>query len=283
VTPERAVEEVARSQVALIENVEPLPEELRRDGLHNGVFVRYGTSDSAGRLKFRVGPGRYTLNGSGSRGLLAEYQVEVTGDAGPDREISMDWMRPPLGMEPFRTITGIVVEKTPAGDRPVPNAQIQSIGVGQLSGALTRTDSSGRFTMRVPPGEWFLLARSVEPPVCGLKRFTVGAEPVTITVSKGAELRGRVIDSKGEGLARQRFFGSIDTVEKDVSTAALLFRVYCDEQGRFTYPQLPPGSSGELFVSHDPAVEFGVPHTKFRYHTAEAGTIVIPDLVVPAR
>jgi hypothetical protein len=146
-------------------------------------------------------------------------------------------------------LSGVVIEKTPTGDRPVPRASVSGLRAG-FPGRHSIADDQGRFRMLRPPGEWYLYARSQEGSLAGLMPVPAAADNVSLVVSNASTITGRVIDSNGTPQAARHFAVRIDTGPDGARAGRLELRPMTDDQGRFSVSAAPVGSRGEVAVSY---------------------------------
>jgi beta-lactamase regulating signal transducer with metallopeptidase domain len=264
----------AGAEVWLIEEGGPVSKEFRQAGFGPARLNRSTTTDALGRYHYRVGPGRYSLQ-SPNAGGTAPIMVEVKNEA----EIVRDFA---LG-GPVRDtyLSGVVIEKTPTGDRPVAGATIFRLRVGSDGNYnSSRADDQGRFRMLKAPGEWIL--RAASGGLAGLMPLSPESENVTLVVSKAPTITGRVIDSNGTPQAARHVTWRIDTGPRFGTAGHFGSLTKTDDQGRFSLKIAPVGSQGELSVFHDKNPTSTTPRTVVRFEVPDPEPIVIPDLVIPA-
>ncbi len=267
----------AGAGVRLFEEGGLLPKGLRRGGLGTAQLMRISTADANGRYHFRVGPGRYSLrslNAGGTEPLL----VEVKNEAEIVRDLALE------GPARETYLSGVVIEKTPTGDRPVPRATVRRLRVGH-DGTYNPSiaDDQGRFRMLRTPGEWILYAASGDRSLAGLMPLPAEAGNVGLVVSKAPKLTGRLIDSDGTPQAARGVDVRIDSGPDFARAGHLGFGTRTDDHGWFTVRLAPVGSQGEIAVYHQRNPTSTTPRTvvKFVVSDPDPDPIVIPDLVVP--
>ncbi len=219
-------------------------------GLHPPRFagkeedlVRYAETDEAGRFALRVGLGTYTIN-----------EPDVDFEDGPvrlprltivaGRDVEQDFTIP-ADDPPWKTVRGIVRDRTADGP-PIADARLV-MGARYVMGAFGvtgpdaygDTDELGRFEMPGPTGKAFVYAHNPEGSLAG---YAVVEDKddrdLTIVVGPAATARGRVVDEKGKPWVSV----TVDcTVE--VGSGSISLHVLTDDDGRFTAPGLPPGST----------------------------------------
>ena len=186
------------ARVSLVEEGGLPPKELRR-GMDGKVqLIRRSIIDAQGRYQFRVAPGRYSLMApplGGNEPLLVEVKAEA--------EVIRDLVLRSSARASF--VRGVVLEKTPTGERPVARARVFRCGVG-TSGGSTLTDAQGRFQMLRTPGEHVLYARA-ENALAGFTPFPEKDDEIKVVVSQTTSVSGRVVDSNGKPLTN-RWSGS---------------------------------------------------------------------------
>ncbi len=258
--------------VALFEEGGALPKELRTVSASTFELNRNTYTDAQGNYQFRVGPGRYRLQGSRIDG-----NVTRTVEVKDEEEIVRDLAR--NGPDRESLLKGIVVEQTATGERPVAGAlAFRWPVVGSH-----RTDQDGKFLADQTPGETLVYAYWPDKALAGFSRLLPArADSVKVVLSPTATVTGRVIDSNGKPRAGQRVgvrltSGSARRFEFPVSA------VMADEQGRFAYRDAPPGSMGEIVVSHNREDRFmNGPRTVVPFEVRDRDPIQVPDVIVPA-
>lgn len=272
---------VAGGTVALIQEGEPLPEEFQgRSGEGpRESLVRFAKTDPEGRYQFRVGPGTYSLRGTNG-GKPVPVKVEDLAAA----EVVRDFAKGPEEMP--MTVTGVVVEETPDGRRPVAGATIESAGRGRMS--KTVADDQGKFRVEVYPARpgrgqpLTFYARSRDGGLSGFTPLPDGATELTAFVAEAARLSGRVMDRAGKPVPRRRVQVRLDS-GTDFSTSAHVFRqLRTDAHGRYTFAGAVVGARGEVSVSHGSDLEVGGPVEVKRFEVIGPDPVALPDAVVPA-
>ena len=255
-----------------------MSKELRQGGFSATRLTRNSTTDASGRYHFRVGPGRYLL-WSISAGGTPRQTVEVKNEAEIIRDIPLH------GPARETYVTGVVIEKTPAGDRPVPRAIVRRLKIGQ-DGSYnhSQADEHGRFRIIQAPGEWMLYAASPTNSLAGFMPFPTSTDPIALVISKAPTITGRVIDSDGRPQAAWIVEWRIDTDSRFGDAGHMASITKTDEQGRFKLRMAPVGSQGEFTVYHQRKPTATTPRTVawFRVTDPDPDPIMIPDLVIPA-
>lgn len=149
-----------------------------------------------------------------SPGQSAEVKMALSVSDGDMEPLRAEMRRLHKQTETLSTVRGRVVT---AGNRPVPNARVyliqQGDGDGQMHTA-TRTDGSGRFEARVPPGEYraVVFADGYAPADLLLR------EEAEITIQPPAQLQVAVKDDKGAflpcALVFERLAGALPNNER---------------------------------------------------------------------
>jgi hypothetical protein len=264
----------AGAEVWLIEEGGPVSKELRQAGFGPARLNRSTTTDANGRYHYRVGPGRYSLR-SPNAGGTEPLMVEVKNEAEIVRNLALG------GPARETYLSGVVIEKTPTGDRPVARATIFRLRVGSDgSYNSSRADDQGRFRMLKAPGGWIVYA--VSEGLAGLMPLPAESDNVTLVVSKAPAITGRVIDSNGTPQPARSVGVRIDSGPRFGSAGHLGTLTRTDDQGRFILRLAPVGSEGELSVFHAENPTAATPRTVVRFTVSDADPVVIPDLVVPA-
>jgi hypothetical protein len=233
-----------------------------------------------GRYQFRVGPGHYTLQAS-SDDRAESVTVEVKNEA----EIVCDLSTKGLARPTF--FSGVVIEKTARGDRPIDKALVfrWPVDGGYF------TDEEGKFGMeRRTSGETMLYAVCPDKGLAGFASLATEAENVTVVVSQTGTVTGRVSDSNGKPWAKQQLKVQLGKGPYSVSTAHFaVSTLMTDDQGRFAYKDGPVGSAGEFSAFHHqkdgpPIMRFQNPgpRTVVAFEIRDLEPVEVPDLVVPA-
>jgi RNA polymerase sigma factor (sigma-70 family) len=263
--------------VELTEKTGPPPTEFRRP-LREGGFSRYKKTDADGQYSFRVPPGQYELRGlNGSRADTVSFPVQGEAEVIRDLELNVS--------EHEVYLTGVVVERTPTGDRPMRKARIQALRMGvQSGGSPTTTDEQGRFRMGRTAGELVVYARGIGGDgnmVAGSAAVPEGSNEVTVPLSPAATITGRVVDTNGKVQAGRDVGFRLDTGRDEARSGHWSMRTRTDDQGRFTFKGAPVGSGGTFRVAHQVEHPVDGAETVVSFHVMDAQPIELPDLVVP--
>jgi beta-lactamase regulating signal transducer with metallopeptidase domain/protocatechuate 3,4-dioxygenase beta subunit len=266
--------------VLLGEDKGPLPKELRTARfVPNYRATRTTSTDTQGHFQLRVGPGKYSLltQGSGPNHAVA---LEVRDEP----EIVRDLVADNGTQRTEKFLSGVVIEKTPTGDRPVAGALAFRWPV---TGA-HRTDSEGRFIVDQTPGETTLFAFSPGKKLAGFAIVPDGADSARVFVSRTATITGRVVTSDGKPHAKQRIRVQVARDQYAASPRFAVWGIVTDEEGRFTFEDAPVRSVGEIEAFHgltDPT-RLGFDSSRARtvvpFEVHDVDPIQLPDIVLPA-
>jgi beta-lactamase regulating signal transducer with metallopeptidase domain len=266
----------AGAVVWLTEEGGPRPKDLPRGGFHASELMQISTADASGHYHFRVGPGRYSLR-SPHAGGTESTTVEVKDEDEIVRDLALK------GAVRATYFTGVVLEKTPTGDRAVAGAQVRSLRAGILNTTGPSTaDPEGRFRMLRIPGEQTLYAVSPDRSLAGLMRLPAEPDNVRFVISKSPELTGRVVDSDGKPQAQRTVLFRIDSGPIVERSGRQTFGTHTDDQGRFRAAGAPVGSHVEVTVSYPRRPNSATPRTVVRFEVSDTGPVVISDLIIPA-
>ncbi len=247
----------------------PVPRDQAAD------LPQWTSTDAEGRYQFRVGPGRFKIwigKGEDSKELVVEDQTELVRDF----RVS----------ESFRSISlsGVALEKTPAGDRPIPGALVDAARVGQHGTPFsTIADGAGRFELEVSPGRAVALSlytRNSTGTIAGITFVAADAKNVKAYAGPAARLSGRVLDSCDRPVSGRRIqLLLVNGREFHASSRAHQF-VVTNADGRFEFGGVPVGVSLEVVV---PIADPGGFHSRIeRTEVRGPDPIEIPDIVIPA-
>jgi protocatechuate 3,4-dioxygenase beta subunit len=194
------------------------------------------TTDAKGHAELRgVGGGWHVVKAS-APGRAAGYQeVTSTGEPGSVTKVS-------FRLKQGVTVAGTVVDASGApveGARVLPQgvARVDDLHDARLDGVVS--DAKGRWRLTGLPAETLRL-RAYHP------GFAPGATPpltlgdgrdrdgLTITMERGARLRGHVVDGNGNAVP-----GAELRVAGESPRSGLVRRAVCDAQGRFEITGLP--------------------------------------------
>ena len=146
--------------------------DVRRSGFQAAKLMQSSTTDANGRYHFRVGPGQYSLR-SPHAGGTEPLTVEVKNEAEIVRDLAL------AGSIRETYFSGVVLEKTPTGDRPVARAAVRTLRAGlNNSSSPSTADAQGRFRMLRVPGEQALYGVSPDRSLAGLMPLAADADSV---------------------------------------------------------------------------------------------------------
>lgn len=149
-------------------------------------------------------------------------------------------------------------------------------------GPSTTADDQGRFEVRRKPGPIVVFAYSQEQGLGGFTAVSAEQANAKLVISKGAKITGRIIDTDGKPQAKHRVGMRLSPQNDSVTRFGVTFM--CDDQGRFTFPCVPPASEGELSAPHmkDARGRLTRARTVMPFDVDGLETVEVPDLVVPA-
>ena len=178
-------------------------------------------------------------------------------------------------------LSGVVVEKTKAGERPIAEATVFKCGVAS-SGSPSLTDAAGRFRMLRTPGEHVLYAHG-DNGLAGFSPLPEKAGEVKVVISPATTVSGRVVDSSGKPLPRHFVKVTLAGDEQlFLKSMYFGFGIRTDEQGRFAVKGAPVGSEGELSVAHHVTGPGPTtPRTVVSFNVPDLEPVKVPDLVIP--
>ena len=145
--------------------------------------------------------------------------------------------------------SGVVLEKTPTGDRPVARAAVRTLRAGlNNSSSPSTADAQGRFRMLRVPGEQALYGVSPDHSR-GLMPLAADADSVRLVMSKAAPMiTGRVVDSNGMPQAGRSLMFKINSGPDVAHSGHQDFGTGTDDQGRFKVSGAPLGAYVEVSV-----------------------------------
>lgn len=264
-------------EIALIQKGEPIPKEFisrRGEGAAESL-PRWARVDGDGHYQFRVGPGRYELLGPGHAGkedLRVENELEIVRD-----------FAVALAAQP-RTLQGVVIERGPAGERPIAEAIVEASTVGG-SGFANRAlaDREGRFRLRVPSGGVLVLyVRDRAGTIAGFSRATQDDQTLRVAATPGGRIRGRVVDKQGHPRAGRRVQVRLDSGTDYRDSGHFFLHALTDTQGNYDFRGVPVGAKAEVSVSHSEDPEARGPVEVERVDVRSPEPLDLPDLIVPA-
>ena len=176
--------------------------------------------------------------------------------------------------------SGIAIEKTTAGERPIAKVRVVKCGIGS-SGGESLSDVEGRFRMVRTPGECVLYAMA-ENGMAGFVPLSEKADEVKVVVSQSTSISGRVTDSDGKPMPGERVGVSLASGRSSfLKSISFATTSRTDENGRYMVTGAPVGSEGELSVFHQKVGSSTGPRTAVRFRVFDLAPVEVPDLVVP--
>jgi hypothetical protein len=264
--------------VLLTEEGGPVAEDVRRSGFSPAQLSQRVTADAAGRYHFRVGPGRYSLR-SLSAGGTEPLPIDVKNEAEVVRDLVLN------GLVHETYFSGVVVEETPTGDRPVARASVYrwKIGSNESGFSSSTADEQGRFQMLRIPGKWVLYARTADSPLAGMTTLPDQPDNVRVVVAKTPRISGRVVDSNGNALPHHRATTyEIYSGTDPARSGHQRFGLGTDDQGRFQILAAPVGSRVEISAFYPINRASVRPRIVTNILVRDANPIEVPDLIMPA-
>jgi hypothetical protein len=181
---------------------------------------------------------------------------------------------------PRTFMSGIVVEKTPTGERPMPRARVVGLHVGGYGGTHVTTDDAGRFESLSKVPNMVVYARG-DGPLAGFTSVPEDADEVKVVVSPAATVKGRVVDTEGKPQARIWVHVQLDFGPLGSQSAHYRLRALTDNEGRFTFAGYPVGTEGEVAALH---MKDGRPtgaRTVVSFQVPILEPVELTDLIVP--
>ncbi|WP_422931866.1 M56 family metallopeptidase [Singulisphaera sp. PoT] len=239
---------------------------------HREQLVIWAAPDEKGHYEFRVGPGTYELM-SPDRDARGET-LEVDGE----KEIVRDFRI--AGSSLPHKVKGVVLRRTPDGDRPVANASITAMTVNlRRRETVAQADAQGQFEMGFD-GLDALTFYATDPRNldAGILSTKADDKSVRIFVSKGPEIVGRLVDPQRNPIAGVAVTLRIDPKADSSMRSRFKQRAMTNAEGRFIIGGTVPGSSHEISVEEG-IHRYG--YRKFgvkRVDEANLGEIIIEKL-----
>ena len=227
--------------MALVEEGDPLPKDLRTLSDNKSTLTRVSPIDNQGHYAFRVTPGRYTLRWSTQDGVESvdvevKNETEIVPRSGAQEPGSRDLLHR-CGRR----------EDRDRRDTNSAGVRVSLARSSALQDRRTRTLSNG--TNKQPTRPFTLSTRITRSPA--LPPCPSGTDNVRLVLSPTATITGRVVDSHGQPWARQRV--RVELAQGNFEFAPAHFAVSAvmtDDRGQYTYRDAPVGSSGEIAVYH---------------------------------
>jgi beta-lactamase regulating signal transducer with metallopeptidase domain len=277
VTKSATGEPIAGEVITLIEQGQELPPALVEKPVGEATenLPQWASTDDLGRYHFRVGPGRFTL--SSEQGKSAELLTVET-----QAEIPRDFRMTEASR--WKELTGIAIEKTPAGERPIPEALIEAAPVERHFRSIqTVADAVGRFRISVPPVSKFLVyVCNPQGTVAGFTTLGAEAKEAKIGAVPASRIAGKVVDADGRPV-RGRRVQLLLRSGPGVRTPGLFVRyASTDLAGRYEFRGIVVGAIAEIIVSlgDDPAVPGAVSVGKAEVPSPDP--IAMRDITVPS-
>ncbi len=265
-----------REDIAVIEHGPNLPPALvaRQGGEDAASLPRWATTDQAGRYQLRVGPGRYRLmspDHQSSEELVVEQQTEIVRDFAVTR--SAEW----------KSLSGVAIEKAPAGERPIPGALIEAAQIGRPgSESKTLADALGRFQLSVPSGSAAtILVRDPKGTIAGFNQIVADANEVRAYASPAARISGNVLDEAGRPVSGRPVRLQVATGPDFRTSSQFRQRTKTDAAGRYEFPGVVVGSSAEVWVNIDDDDLIPGRVKVERALVRSPDPIALPDVVIP--
>ncbi len=203
---------------------------------------QWTTTDDLGRYRFRVGPGRYRINsGDGADEQIVEAQAEIVRDLRISESLERE------------SITGTAIEKTPAGERPIPGALIEvaPIGSNGFDGRAV-ANAQGQFELTLRRGgSRTILARDPGGAVAGFTRIGPDTKRVKAYAAPPSRISGRVLDSDGRGVFGRRIQLLVDSGPDFQTSSRFPAHVPTDADGRYEFRGIAVGANVDVLVGID--------------------------------
>jgi beta-lactamase regulating signal transducer with metallopeptidase domain/protocatechuate 3,4-dioxygenase beta subunit len=239
------------------------------------TLVRFATTDAQGRYHFRIGPGRYRVLAFGVSNQSTELVVENPNEATVVRDFHLAEPDRP------RMFEGRVVEKAAGGDRPLADAMVEAVGLGNRQGFSARADAEGRFRgPRRDDGPLVIYARSLDGKLAGFTLIPGGLGEGLATVTPASKVSGRVVDRSGQPRGGYRVQVKLES-GPDFLTSGRVFRhVRTDDRGRYTLDGAVVGSFGEAWATAEDFPRSYLVDVQ-RFEIKGEDPVEVPDLTIP--
>ncbi|WP_165070830.1 M56 family metallopeptidase [Paludisphaera rhizosphaerae] len=268
---------VPNSGVTLIQEGDLLPQEFRRLSASRGTLRKGAVTGADGVYRFRVTPGSYQV-----KVMMNDAPLQVVvKDESEERRILPD-----MAQTPATEMSGIVVEVTPEGERPVPSARLWPVIRGRSGGFNPiRCDENGRFrgSWWLGPDKGIVFYASATPSLAGFVSPSRGAKEVKVVVAKAAIASGRVVDHNGKPVAGRGVGVTIDSGPDFAAAGHVGYGVTTDAEGRYRFGPVPVGAEGEARLTLSDVKSTHRLSTVIRFDAPTADDITLPDLVVPSQ
>ena len=213
------------------------------------------------------------------RSVPKSVSVEVKQQAEITRDVALQ------ASTDERLFSGVAVEKTENGERPVAKAKVMGTLLGPSLDA--RTDDQGQFEFMRRPGDIHVYAYSAEKGLAAFATVSSDADSGKIVISKAASVSGRVVDADGRPQRRHRVTVMVRLTADplDLGIDRVDINLVCDDQGGFNFRGAPAGCEGEVSASHDEDAGFRGSRARsvLAFDVAELAPVELPDLVIPAQ
>ena len=263
--------------ITLIERGQNLPPELvsRQAGNAAVDLPQWTTTDALGHYQFRVGPGHFTLaneRGEAAKQLTVENQTEILHDV----RISDPSER--------KSLSGVAIEKTPAGERAIPGTLVKAATVGRHSGeSRTVADSSGRFQLSVPPGTVLtILTRDTKETIAGFAQVAADATDVRAYAAPASRIAGKVVDAEGRPVPGRRVQLQFADVWDFRSSTRFNDHTKTDANGRYEFRGVVVGAHAEIWVYLDDDDARSKRLNVERVNVRGPDPIDLPDVGIPS-
>ena len=264
-------EAVKKGPVAFVEQGPLLPGAVRTP-YDNEELLRRTETDEQGRYQIRVGQGLYKVYPGGR---TEPELLQVSSEAEIVRDLSA------VAWPAQRVLTGVVVVKTPQGERPVPRATVYPLSTGQYGSAPSPADEQGRFRVRHWPRS-VIYAKGEQGALAGLLTVPEQVDDVKLILAPAVKVSGRVVDTSGRPWANRWVEVKQDFGSDPAESAHWRFRTRTDEQGRFSLAGVPVGTGGEFSAYHEKDGRPTPVHTTVPFRAPTLEPVEVPDLVIPA-
>ena len=201
--------------------------------------------------------------------LLVEGQTEIVRDFVVEE--SSEW----------KSVSGVAMEKSPAGERPIPAARIESLPVGRGGRAsLTIADAKGQFQLSVKARVDFVIyARDAKGTIAGFTSIAADAKDVRAFASEAARIFGKVRDSEGKAIAGKQVTLQLQSGASFQTSARFRQQSLTDSAGNYEFRGAVVDARAEVSVriGEEDSLHFRSERTVVR----GPDPIAMPDIQVP--
>ena len=235
---------VPGATITLSEQGPDLPAEFKAPlaGQSDCSLPQWTTTNDLGRYQFRVGPGRYRLiSGDGADEQIVETQAEIVHDLRFSESVVRE------------TVSGMALEKTPTGERPIPGALIEvaPIGSNGFDGRAV-ANAQGQFELTLARGgSRTILARDPDGALAGFTRIGPDTKRVKAYAAPASRISGRVLNSDGRGVLGRRIQLLVDSGPDFQTASRFPTHVATDAAGRYEFRGIPVGANIVVVVPID--------------------------------